>query len=129
MPDQQHLIPDSMPKPAGFTQVVKVDKTVYIAGQVSKTADGTVVGIGDPDEQVRQTWRNLEAAIKSVGGSIRNIVKTTTYVTDIGLISSTRKVRAEFFQGLNPPTGTLVEVSRLATPECMVEIEAIAVLD
>ena len=129
MPDQQHLLPDSMPKPAGFSQVVKVDKTVYIAGQVSLTADGTVVGIGDPEEQVRQTWRNLEAAIKSVGGSLKNIVKTTTYVTNIELMSSTRKVRAEFFQGLNPPTGTPVEVSRLTRPECMVEIEAIAVLD
>jgi enamine deaminase RidA (YjgF/YER057c/UK114 family) len=128
MPQQQYLNPDSMAKPRGYTQVVKAGNTVYIAGQVSVTGDGSVVGKGDPEAQVRQVWRNLEAAVKSAGGSLQNIVKTTTYVTSIDYAAAVRQVRDELFRSLNPPTSTLLVISELASPDFMVEIEAIAVV-
>ncbi len=130
MPDIQRLNPDTMSKPAGYMHVVKTGNTVYIAGQISTSPDGGVVGKGDAEAQVRQIWRNIEAAIKSVGGSgIANLVKTTTYVTDIAHAGAVRKVREELFSSTQPPTSTLLVISELAGPDYMVEIEAIAVVD
>jgi enamine deaminase RidA (YjgF/YER057c/UK114 family) len=129
MPTQEYKNPDTMSRPAGYTHVVKVDKTVYIAGQVSVDAEGTVVGKDDPEAQVRQIWRNLGAAVQSVGGTLQNIVKTTTYITSTDYRGAVRKVRDEVHQGSNPPTSTLLVVSALANPDFMVEIEAIAVVD
>lgn len=129
MADRSYLAPAGMPRPAGYTQVVKVDKTVYIAGQVSVDTEGNVVGAGDPEAQVRQVWRNLEAAVQSVGGTLNDIVKTTTYVTSPEVGSAVRTVREELYRNANPPTSTLLIISALAAPAYVVEIEAIAVVD
>ena len=129
MPSTQYLNPDTMSRPTGYSQVVKVGATVYVAGQVSAGPDGSVVGKGDAEAQVRQVWRNIEAAVKSVGGTLQNIVKTTTYVTNIQHAAAVRQVRNELFQASNPPTSTLLVVAGLASPDYMVEIEVIAVVD
>jgi enamine deaminase RidA (YjgF/YER057c/UK114 family) len=129
MPQQIHLNPETMSKPSGYSQVVKVDKAVYIAGQVSATPDGQILGKGDPEAQVRQVWRNIEAAVQAVGGTLQNVVKTTTYVTSIDYATAVRRVRETLYQGSNPPTSTLLVVSALAHPDYVVEIEAIAVVD
>lgn len=129
MPSQQHINPDSLSRSRGYSQLVKIGHTVYIAGQVSAGADGNVVGKGDPEAQVRQVWRNIEAAVKAAGGTLQQVVKTTTYVTNIQYAAAVRKVREEVFQSSNPPTSTLLVVAGLASPDYMVEIEAIAVVD
>jgi enamine deaminase RidA (YjgF/YER057c/UK114 family) len=129
MPQPQYINPDTIGTPRGYTQVVKAGNTVYIAGQVSAARDGSVVGKGDPEAQVRQVWRNLEAAVTSAGGTLHNIVKTTTYVTSIDYAAAVRKVRDELFQSAHPPTSTLLVISALASPDFMVEIEAIAVVE
>jgi enamine deaminase RidA (YjgF/YER057c/UK114 family) len=129
MPSQQYLNPEGMSRPRGYTQAVKVGNTVYIAGQVSAGPDGNVVGKGDPEAQARQVWRNIEAAVKSAGGTLQNVVKTTTYVTSINYAAAVRKVREELYQSSNPPTSTLLVVAGLASPDYMVEIEAIAVVE
>lgn len=130
MPSQQHLNPNTMPPPRGYTQVIKAGNTVYIAGQVAVALDGSVVGKGDPEAQARQVWRNIEAAIKAAGGAgLQNLVKTTTYVTSIDYAGGIRKVREELFRSINPPTSTLLVVSALANPDFMLEIEAIAVVE
>ena len=128
MPNQQYLNPETMSRPRGYTHVAKVDNTVYIAGQVAVNQDGSIVGKGDAEAQVRQIWRNLEAAVKSVEGSLQNIVKTTTYVTSIEYGAAVRTVREELYRSSNPPTSTLLVVQALASPDYMVEIEAIAVV-
>jgi enamine deaminase RidA (YjgF/YER057c/UK114 family) len=125
----RHINPDTLSRSRGYSQVVEVGNTVYIAGQVSAGVDGNVVGKGDPEAQVRQVWRNIEAAVKASGGTLQNVVKTTTYVTDIQYAAAVRKVREELFQSSNPPTSTLLVVAGLANPDYMVEIEAIAVVD
>jgi enamine deaminase RidA (YjgF/YER057c/UK114 family) len=73
MPSKTYVNPDTMAQPTGYTHVVKVGNTAYIAGQVSIARDGSVVGKGDPETQARQIWHNLEAAVKSVGGTLNNI--------------------------------------------------------
>ena len=128
MPSQEYINPDTLSHSRGYSQVVKVGNTVYIAGQISAGADGNVVGKGDAEAQVQQIWRNIEAAVKAAGGTLRNVVKTTTYVTNIQYATAVRKVREELFQSSNPPTSTLLVVAGLASPDYMVEIEAIAVV-
>ena len=130
MPSQQYLNPNTMPPSRGYTQVVKAGNTVYIAGQVGVAPDGNAVGKGDAEAQVRQIWRNMEAAVKAAGGTgLQNIVKTTTYVTSIDHAGAVRKVRDELFRASNPPTSTLLVISALANPDFMVEIEAVAMVD
>ncbi len=128
MPRQEYFSPETLPPTRGYSQVVKVGDTVYIAGQVGITIDGNVISKGDAEAQARQIWQNLEAAVKSAGGDLENIVKTTTYVTDITHSAAARQVRAELFP-TNPPTSTLLVVSQLASPDYLMEIEAIAVVD
>jgi enamine deaminase RidA (YjgF/YER057c/UK114 family) len=125
----QHINPEALSRSRGYSQVVKVGNTVYIAGQISVGLDGNVVGKGDPETQVRQVWRNVEAAVKAAGGTLQNVVKTTTYITNIQYAAAVRKVREELFQSLNPPTSTLLVVAGLAGPDYLVEIEVIAVVD
>lgn len=115
------------PSPSGFTAVVKAGNTVYIAGMVSQDESGNVVGAGDAEAQTRQIWRNIGVAVAAAGGSLADIVKTTTYVTGIEYAAAVRKVRGELFAE-NPPTSTLLVVSELANPAYVVEIESIAVV-
>ena len=115
------------PSPSGFTAVVKAGNTVYIAGMVSQDESGNVVGAGDAEAQTRQIWRNIGVAVAAAGGSLADIVKTTTYVTGIEHAAAVRKVRGELFAE-NPPTSTLLVVSELANPAYVVEIESIAVI-
>src|SRR5919106_5280574 len=129
MPNAQYVNPETLSRSRGYSQVVKVGNTVYIAGQVSAGADGNVVGKGDPEAQVRQVWRNIETAVKAAGGTLQHVVKTTTYVTNIQYAAAVRKVREEVFQSSNPPTSTLLVVAGLANPDYLVEIESIAVVD
>ena len=128
MPSKTYLNPEIMSQPRGYSHLVKVGHTAYIAGQVSVARDGSVVGKGDPEAQARQIWHNLEAAVKSIGGTLNDIVKTTTYVTSINYAAGLRKVREEWFP-TNPPTSTLLVVAGLANPDFMIEIEAIAVVE
>ncbi|MFQ6030905.1 MAG: RidA family protein [Dehalococcoidia bacterium] len=128
MPDQKYLAPDTLAPTRGYSQAVQVGHTVYIAGQVGITVDGNVVSKDDPAAQARQIWHNLEAAVKAAGGSLSNIVKTTTYVTNIEYAAAAREVRGQLFP-TNPPTSTLLVVSGLASPDYLMEIEAIAVVD
>ena len=125
----QHINPEALSRSRGYSQVVKVGNTVYIAGQISVGSDGNVVGKGDPEAQVRQVWRNIEAAVKAAGGTLQSVAKTTTYITNIQYAAAVRKVSEEIFQSLTPPTSTLLVVAGLAGPDYLVEIEAIAVVD
>ena len=115
------------PSPSGFTAVVKAGNTVYIAGMVAQDENGNVIGAGDAEAQTRQIWRNIEVAVRAAGGSLADIVKTTTYVTGIEHGGAVRAVRGELFPS-NPPTSTLLVVSELANPAYVVEIESIAVV-
>ena len=87
-----------------------------------------MVSKDDASAQARQIWHNLESAVRSAGGSLENIVKTTTYVTNIEHAAAARQVRGELFP-TNPPTSALLVVSQLASPDYLMEIEAIAVVD
>lgn len=127
MPEYMNPAGIADPSPSGFTAVVKAGNTVYIAGMVSQDENGNVVGAGDAEAQTRQIWHNIGVAVAAAGGSLSDIVKTTTYVTNIAHAPAVRAVRGALFPH-NPPTSTLLVVSELANPAYLVEIEAIAVI-
>ena len=115
-------------KDRGYAHVAKVGKTLYIAGQVARDVQGRLVGKGDFDAQARQVYTNLKNILQEAGGGLKNIVKTTTILTHFGHVESFRKIRNEFFGEIMFPN-TLMVIESLASPDFMIEVEAIAVLD
>ena len=115
-------------KDRGYSHVAKVGKTLYIAGQVARDVQGKLVGKGDFEGQARQVYTNLENILHETGGGLKNIVKMTTILTHYGNLEIYRKIRNEFFGDIMPPN-TLLIIESLASPDFMIEVEAIAVLD
>jgi 2-iminobutanoate/2-iminopropanoate deaminase len=113
-----------------YSHVVAVEgrRMVFIAGQLARDRDGNVVGKGDMRAQIRQVGENLKTALAAAGATLNDLVKTTTFVTDIDEFFRHADVRMEYF-GPALPTSTTVEVRRLAHPDLLVEIEAIAMTD
>ena len=107
--------------------VVEGKKTIFISGQLARGPSGEVVGPGDMRTQLRQVGENIKAALAAAGATLADIVKTNTYVTDIDEFFKHVDVRMEYFGAL--PTSTTVEVRKLAHPDLVVEVEAIAVVD
>ena len=129
-PQVRRINPPAISTPTGYTHVVEVigpGRTIYLSGQIALDQRGNVVGAGDMKAQTEQVFKNLEAALASVGASFKDVVKTNTYVTDISQLQVLREMRAKYF-GTATPTSTTVEVSKLALPGLMVEIEAVAVV-
>jgi 2-iminobutanoate/2-iminopropanoate deaminase len=114
---------------AAYSHVVAVTnpgKIIYIAGQLGRDADGKIVD-GGMRGQLEQTFKNLEKCLTGAGASWADVVKTNTFVTDYAAFSECRDVRMRYF-GVAVPTSTTIQISGLAQPGAMVEIEMIAVL-
>lgn len=127
----ERMLPKNMPnlpKERGFSMVTKCGNTVYVAGQVGIDRDAQIVGNGNIEAQIRQTWANISEGMKAAGGSLKDLVKVTTYVTNIVAINPWFKVWNELYKPEERPASTFVEVSRLARPGLMVEIDAIGVV-
>ena len=128
-PTVRFLNPPALSTPPGYTHVVEVTggRTIYISGQVALDKAGNVAGAADFAVQTTQVFENLKLALTAAGATFDNIVKANMYVTDMSHIQVLREIRARYW-GTNAPASTLVEVRRLARPEFMIEIEAIAVI-
>ncbi len=125
------LNPDGLFKPTTFTQVViaRGERMVFISGQTARDANSKVVGIGDVKAQAEQAMKNLRIAVQAAGGSMDDIAKITTFI--VGLRPDDRVWIGELVKKsfTRPPAHTLIGISDLATPELLVEIEAIAILN
>jgi 2-iminobutanoate/2-iminopropanoate deaminase len=126
----RYINPPSLVKPTGYTHVVVAPdgRTAYVAGQVAFDSTGQIVGAGDFSTQAERVFQNLRRALTSVGGSLDNVVKTTTFITDLKNVPALRDVRGKYLDSRRPPANTLLVVSSLARPELMIEVEAIAIL-
>lgn len=128
----RRLTPTGLFKPAAYTQVVVASgsRMVFIAGQVSIDAEGTLVAPGDFAGQVKQVFANLRTALEGAGATPADVTKITIYV--VGYKPDLRpllgEARSAVFGG-TLPASTLVGVQALAEPGYLVEIEAIAVID
>lgn len=108
--------------------VAEGKRMIFISGQLARDRQGNVVGKGDMRAQLRQVGENIKAALEAVGATLSDLVKTTTYVTDIDEFFKHVDVRMEYF-GAALPTSTTVEVRRLAQADFLVEVEAVAITD
>ena len=117
-------------EPATYSQGVKVSQAqtmLFLSGQVAYEADGSPACRGDFKGQARGAYEAIKALVESQGGTMANVVKITTYVTDMRYRVDLAMLREEYL-GKKGPASTLVEISALAHPDWMIEIEAIAVI-
>ena len=131
MTERQRISSGSPYEPiVGFSRAVRVGDTVYVAGTVAwgdpPEAD-KLVGPGDVYAQAKQTIRNIEKALQQAGASLKDVVRTRIYLTDISRLNEAARAHGEAFGEIRPAS-TMVQVSALAEPQMLVEIEAIAVV-
>jgi enamine deaminase RidA (YjgF/YER057c/UK114 family) len=99
-----------------------------VSGTTATDDSGAIVGVGDPGAQARQALRNLVMALERAGATVRDVVRTRIFVTDIGAWQSIGEAHGEVFGGVRPAT-SMVEVRRLIHPDMLVEIEADAYVE
>ena len=113
-----------------FSQAVAIPAKgvmVFVSGMTARRPDGRIAGIGDVEEQTRQVCENIKSAIEAAGGTLDDVCRVDVHLRNIGDSARVNKVRRQFFRS-PPPASTVVEVSKLASPEFLVEISAIAVV-
>jgi len=116
--------------PPTYSQGIKVTQgqtILFLSGQVAYTADGGVACPGDFKGQARGAYEAIKALVESQGGTMSNVVKITTYLTDMSHRADLAPIREEFF-GKKGPASTMIQISALAYPGWMIEVEAIAVI-
>ncbi|NQY03429.1 MAG: RidA family protein [Halieaceae bacterium] len=115
-------------EPFNISQGFRVGDLVFVSGQAALTLEGEIVGVDDFDAQAQQAFQNLADVLAAAGSSLEQVVKVTIYLTDMSYFERVVALRERFF---TPPwpADTLVEVSALALPELMIEIDATAMVN
>ena len=119
---------EGLPEPfSHYTDAVRAGNLLFVSGCVALDAEGKLVGEGDVVAQARQVFTNIGLCLSAAGATFADVVKVTTFLTDVNDRAQVNPVRQEFF-GDAKPASTLVEVSALVLPEFLIEVEAVAVL-
>jgi len=130
MPKQQ-ITSAKIRQPSGhFSQATMIEvrgRLVFISGMTARRPDGTVAGIGDIEAQTRQVCENLKASIEAAGGTMDDICRVDVYVRNMEHFDQIHKVRREYFAA-PAPASTMVEVTKMTSPDYLIEINAIAVV-
>lgn len=130
MPKQQVQSP-KLAEPSGHFSHATITEAkgrlLFISGMVARRADGTIAGVGDIEAQTRQVCMNLKAAVEQAGGTLDDICRVDVYVRNMEHFPIIHEVRREFFKA-PAPASTMVEVTKMTSPEYLIEMNAIAVL-
>ena len=118
--------PTRLSHPTGYNHVVKDGHTIYVAGQVARDKDGNTVGVGDGAAQAEQVFRNLQAALGSVGSDLSHLMKLNVFMTHREDIPAYRAARSKFISDNALPVSTLILCAGLADPDFRIEVEVIA---
>ena len=114
-------------KEYGYSQAVEVGDAIYVSGQVSHDDKGNIVGPGDMEAQMRQSYANIKKVLAMYGARMENIVDEILFVTDMdAAFAAAVKCRQEIFSGTPVVASTIVQIQRLAFPQLMIEIKCIA---
>ena len=125
---RETFFPNPSNRPSGFSPITKCGNLLFVSGQVPVNSTGNLVGEDDCYLQAKQCFSNIEAALKSAGSTLDDLVKITAFIVRPEDYSHYAKVRLELFPE-NGPASSTVFISGLVSPEFLIEIEAIAALD
>lgn len=126
MTQRQEIRVDGVSEPIShYTDAVRFGDLVYVSGCAPFDADGNVIGEGDVVAQTRQVLSNLLDILRAAGGDMNDVLKVTVFLINVDDRNAINPIRQEFF-GSAKPASTLIEVSALADPKMLVEIEAVA---
>ena len=128
---KQQVSTDRIRQPSGhFSQAVTVTATgrfVFISGMTARKPDGTIAGVGDISEQTRQVCENVKAAVEAAGGAMDDICRVDVFVRNMEHFDAIHEVRRAYFKE-PAPASTMVDVTKMTSPEYLIEINAIAVI-
>ena len=125
---RQTFFPKPNSKPQGVSPATRVGNTIFTSGQVSVDADGTLVGEGDPGAQAEQCFNNVEAALKAAGATMNDVTKITAFLVDAGDYQPYAAARLRRFPEDGPASSTVI-IKALVSPQYLVEIEAVAMME
>jgi 2-iminobutanoate/2-iminopropanoate deaminase len=129
---KKQITSNKLRQPSGhFSQAIVAEargRLVFISGMTARRADGSIAGIGDVEAQTRQVCENIKAAVEEAGGTLDDVVRVDVYVRNMEHFDAIHKVRREYFKA-PAPASTMVEVCKMTSPDYLIEINAIAVLD
>lgn len=129
MATYEAIVPNpSWPAAFTFSPAVRVGNLVFLSGTTATDDNGKLVGVGDIEAQTRQIFHKFDVILKSVGGSLHNIVETTDYFLSLDDYKKTANLRRELFGGAPWPAATGVVVAGLIRKDALIEIKAVAAL-